>query len=165
MQKIYFIIRTKTIAVCIAALFTMLIASCTQSKNNNEEVAGMATLNRARLAMNEGDYAAAKERILNLRTMHPKAFQARREAILTLDSVEMFLAIDSMQHAGERMYAEQHRLKELETNYTEHYMEYRKQEKIFNEAQELFKDFETKVRFFRKKLEVDKEKLLEQVRE
>jgi hypothetical protein len=44
-------------------------------------------------------------------------------------------------------------------------MEYRKQEKKFNSAQERFNDMETKVRFFRKKLEVDKEKLLDQVGE
>jgi hypothetical protein len=115
--------------------------------------------------MENGDYSGAKERILNLRTMYPKAFQARREAILTLDSAEMFLAIDSMQAAGQRMYDEQRALKELEANYTDHYMEYRKQEKRFNEAQTLFNDMETKVRFFRKKLEVDKEKLLNQAGE
>jgi hypothetical protein len=157
--------QKKLFNILIAVATAITLTACTPSKNNDEETAGMAALNRARHAMKEGNYLSAKERILNLRTLHPKALQARREAILTLDSVEMFLAVDSMQRAGERMYAEQRRLKELESNYTEHYMEYRKQEKIFNEAHELFTDFDTKVRFFRKKLEVDKEKLLEQARE
>jgi hypothetical protein len=156
MQKIHFII----ILCTVGALF-----SCTPNKDNNDEAAGMSALQRARRAMENGDYSGAKERILNLRTMYPKAFQARREAILTLDSAEMFLAIDSMQAAGQRMYDEQRALKELEANYTDHYMEYRKQEKRFNEAQTLFNDMETKVRFFRKKLEVDKEKLLNQAGE
>ncbi len=149
------------IALCAMGAFT----SCTQPKSNNDESAGMSALNRARRAMEDSDYVGAKERILNLRTMYPKAFQARKEAILTLDSVEIYLAIDSMQAAGQRMYAEQRALRKLEPNYTEHYMEYRKQEKKFNSAQERFNDMETKVRFFRKKLEVDKEKLLDQVGE
>lgn len=46
-------------------------------------------LEQARTLMKEGNNAAARDTILSLRKRFPRAIEARRQAILTLDSVEL----------------------------------------------------------------------------
>ena len=46
-------------------------------------------LNEARAAYAQGNYAAARDTIMSLRERYPRALEARRQAILLLDSVEL----------------------------------------------------------------------------
>ncbi len=54
-----------------------------------EEAAAQAVLDTARLAFNAGGYDAARNMVKNIRTRFPHALNAREDAILLLDSIEM----------------------------------------------------------------------------
>lgn len=80
--------------LAIALLFATALASCGRQKQDTpqqspEEQAGMELLTRARQALAEGNTTAARESIEALRDSHKLAKQARIEAILTLDSIEL----------------------------------------------------------------------------
>lgn len=69
-----------------------LVGSCTPS----EEEIGAEMVSRARVLMRHQQYDAARDTIFSLRQNHPTAIEARKEAILLLDSVELLAAIDSL---------------------------------------------------------------------
>ena len=78
----------------IIILFACACAvACTQKKPSADEM-GQMMLTEARAAYERGEYAAARDSIMSLRTNYPTAITARREAILLLDSVEFQLAQD-----------------------------------------------------------------------
>lgn len=91
----------------ITLLAAMVLVSCGESKQDasqtsSEEQAGMTLLTRARQELAEGNTAAARETIEELRDSHKLAKQARLEAILTLDSIELLdarQAQDSLKQA------------------------------------------------------------------
>ena len=56
-------------------------------------------LSEARVALESGRYSEAKDSILSLRQQYPTAIEARKQAILLLDSIEMAAAADSLQYA------------------------------------------------------------------
>ncbi len=56
-------------------------------------------LKEARQALSGKQYNAARDTILSLRKRFPTAIEARKQAILLLDSVEMMAAQDSLQTA------------------------------------------------------------------
>ena len=56
-------------------------------------------LQKSRQHFIEGQYDAARDSILSLRTHYPTAIQTRAKALLLLDSVEMAAARDSMDNA------------------------------------------------------------------
>lgn len=70
-----------------------LLASCTEQKPE-ERAANM--LKEARYALHHHLYNEARDTILSLRRNCPTAIEARRQAILLLDSIEMFAAADSL---------------------------------------------------------------------
>ena len=78
-------------------LFLIIIASflvaCT--KETPEERAA-AMLKEARYALHHHLYDEARDTILSLRRNCPTAIEARRQAILLLDSIEMNAAADSL---------------------------------------------------------------------
>lgn len=90
--------------LAISLLAALMIASCGKQKQEStekapEEQAGMALLTRARQELAAGNTSAAREAIRTLRDEHKLAKQARLEAILTLDSIELLdaeLAQDSL---------------------------------------------------------------------
>lgn len=69
-----------------------LLASC--SSGYDDKAADMLAQSRDALARKQ--YAAAKDTILSMRVRYPEAIEARKQAILLLDSIEMEAAADSM---------------------------------------------------------------------
>lgn len=82
------------------ALFPLLAAAmllaCTEQKPE-ERAAGM--LRDARYALHHHLYNEARDTIYSLRRNCPTAIEARRQAILLLDSIEMNAAADSLRIA------------------------------------------------------------------
>jgi len=62
----------------------------------NEKAARMLT--DARTALRYKHYDEARDSILALRQKYPTAIEARKQAILLLDSIEMVAAVDSLQY-------------------------------------------------------------------
>ena len=80
--------------LAISLLAAVALASCGGRKQeapqqSPKELAGMELLNHARQELAEGNTTAARESIEALRDSHKLAKQARIEAILTLDSIEL----------------------------------------------------------------------------
>lgn len=71
----------------IIVAIALLLSSCAKSPNDDEQ--GQRMLNEARAAYAQGNYAAARDTIMSLREHYPRALDARRQAILLLDSVEL----------------------------------------------------------------------------
>lgn len=63
---------------------------------SEEEALGAAMLAEARQQLKAGQWEQARQTIIDMRAQHPMALQARREAILTMDSIERLAALDSM---------------------------------------------------------------------
>ena len=68
----------------------LFMLSC--SKPANDEVQGAKMLREARALYADGHYDAARDSILSLRQHFPMALEARRQAILLLDSIELAAA-------------------------------------------------------------------------
>ena len=77
----------------------MLLGLMACSSGNKEEQKAMRMLGDARFALNHQHYDEARDTILSMRRQHPTAIEARRQAILLLDSVEMAAAADSLKQA------------------------------------------------------------------
>lgn len=76
--------------ILVAAI---LLAACTQQKPE-ERAAEM--LKEARYALHHHHYNEARDTIFSLRRNCPTAIEARKQAILLLDSIEMMAATDSL---------------------------------------------------------------------
>lgn len=64
-----------------------------QSQTENPEEKGQELLNQARNLLEQGNTNAARDTILSLRQRYPLAIEVRRQAILTMDSIELKAAI------------------------------------------------------------------------
>ncbi|MCF0194467.1 MAG: hypothetical protein HUK00_04740 [Bacteroidaceae bacterium] len=62
----------------------------------------------ARIMFAAGEYKSACDTIRAMRTRYPRAIEARREALLLLDSIEMQAAIDSMSMSATEREADEH---------------------------------------------------------
>jgi len=71
----------------LVAVLLLVTLSCTTQADPEAE--GQQMLVEARAAYVRGDYTSARDTIMSLRKRFPKAFDARRQAILLLDSVEL----------------------------------------------------------------------------
>ncbi len=69
----------------------LALVSCGNHQPDPEQQ-GQQMLTEARACYAQGNYAAARDSIMSLRKNHPTALEARRQAILLLDSVELQLA-------------------------------------------------------------------------
>lgn len=76
-------------------LFTsvMLMTAC---GGDDAEKQGARLLQQSRAALAQKNYAAARDSILSLRRNYPTAIEARKQALLLLDSIEMLAAKDSL---------------------------------------------------------------------
>ena len=77
----------------LSLLAAVLLAACSE-QNPDERAAAM--LREARYALHHHLYDEARDTIFSLRRNCPTAIEARRQAILLLDSIEMNAAADSM---------------------------------------------------------------------
>ena len=71
-----------------------LLIACSQEKTADERAAIM--LREARYALHHHLYNEARDTIFSLRRNCPTAIEARKQAILLLDSIEMNAAADSL---------------------------------------------------------------------
>lgn len=78
-------------------LLILLLVSC--STKQDPEVMGQRLLDDARFALRHQHYDEARDSILSLRAHYPRAIQARRQALLLLDSIEIQAAADSLAKA------------------------------------------------------------------
>lgn len=88
----------------LSLLLLTLLWSCsgkTKAEANQEEaeVRGAQLLDQARKALRAEDYEQARRLVMSLRTECPLALEARRRAILTLDSIELASSTDSVRYA------------------------------------------------------------------
>lgn len=74
-------------------IIAILAASCTKEK---PEECAARMLRDARYALHHHLYNEARDTIFSLRRKCPTAIEARRQAILLLDSIEMNAATDSL---------------------------------------------------------------------
>lgn len=65
----------------------LMLLSCVGPVSDEEQ--GQQMLREARMLYADGRYGAARDTILSLRQRFPKAFEARTEAILLMDSIEL----------------------------------------------------------------------------
>lgn len=77
----------------IIILSSLVLMACGGA---TEEEIGGEMVGMARRLMNEKNYTAARDTIISLRQNHPTAIEARKRAILLLDSVELFATRDSL---------------------------------------------------------------------
>ncbi len=77
----------------LAGVLALTLAGCHKEKPLSEEEKGMEMLNQARQLLSQGDINAARDTIEQMRKHHPLAIEARRQAILTMDSIELQGAI------------------------------------------------------------------------
>ena len=71
----------------------MLMTAC---GGDDAEKQGARLLQQSRAALAQKNYAVARDSILSLRRNYPTAIEARRQALLLLDSIELLAAKDSL---------------------------------------------------------------------
>ncbi|MCD7721880.1 MAG: hypothetical protein LUI09_06580 [Prevotellaceae bacterium] len=80
--------KTTIISLMLCGL---ALAAC--HKPTDEEM-GAKMLQQARELLQQGNTTAARDTIMSLRQRYPRAVEARLQAILTLDSIELLDAIN-----------------------------------------------------------------------
>lgn len=137
------------------ALFCLLAAACSSEKKDpNREAAPM--LESARVLMNGKNYQAAKDSVLSLRKKYPTAFEARRQGILVMDSIELLQARDSLALLDSIFQIENRKLEEIsrQNNRGQNSPYYDQKNKVFYLRQSL-DEMGAKVKFFLRKIEED----------
>lgn len=136
-----------------------VFASCRTAEDVAEESAAMM-LNQARELLAQKQYVAARDTILSLRRQHPTALQARRAAILTLDSVELMETRDSVQLYEERLNAAREGFRQLKPRVDGHTNEtYYYQQRRVREMEQHFDELCAKVKFYVRKIDIDAREL------
>ena len=87
--------RLHLIPLFLGAL--LAVGAC--NRQSEVDRAAFRMLGDARFALRYQHYAEARDSIYALRKKYPTAIEARRQAILLLDSIELMGARDSLQHA------------------------------------------------------------------
>lgn len=75
----------------------LLLSACSSKPDPEEK--GQRMLNEARRELSQKNYAAARDTIMSLRLNCSQALQARRQALVLLDSIELLGAADSLSRA------------------------------------------------------------------
>ncbi|MCD8318944.1 MAG: hypothetical protein LUC45_09005 [Paraprevotella sp.] len=137
-------------------LLPLLACSCAQKEDHAEEQAE-GLLYSARTLMTAKKYAAAKDSVLTLRKRVPTALEARAAGIIVMDSIELLEAQDSLTLMDSTLKTERDVLARLKAEKRRgHNAEYLKQyTKVFH-MQQHFEETEAKVKFYLRKIEVDR---------
>ncbi|MBO4905673.1 MAG: hypothetical protein J5486_01385 [Bacteroidaceae bacterium] len=132
-----------------------MLASCSSGQSDAEEQAN-ALLSEARTALAAKQFSRARSSILTLRKDCPTAISARRAAILTLDSIELLEAQDSVGLYEPQLTAARQLLTTLEDNPNGHAdPAYIAQRIIVYNMEQHFDELSAKARFFKRKLQID----------
>lgn len=145
--------RLKTIFIVFGA--ALMTVSCKTTEEVSEDTA-FAMLDEARVLMAKKHYAAARDTILSLRQLHPTALEARRAAILTLDSIELMETRDSIARFGDSLNAVREHFKTMlpRVNGRTNEAYYVEQRRIFD-MQNHFDELCAKVKFYVRKIDID----------
>lgn len=138
---------------CCALLF----AACSPTNTRTQEESDAAAqLTCARQLLADRNYSGARDSILALRRNHPTAIQARRAAILTLDSIELMDARDSvavMEAELESARAEFERMLPRINGQTNN--AYYVQQRHIMALEQRYDELCAKVKFFLRKIDID----------
>ncbi len=140
-----------------AILMAMLCAACS-SKPDPEQLAG-EMIAKARTDLQNKQYDAARDSIKSMRVKYPTAIAARRDGILLLDSVELFQTREELEPLGPELDAERVVLKGMmeKPHYKKNPDYFAQNRKVFAMEQR-YDSVAAKVKFFEKKIEIDKSK-------
>lgn len=135
----------------------LVLTSCSKNRISPKEL-GLNMLNDARREVTAGNYEAAKDSIYKLREVYPQAIEAREQGILLLDSIEIIVAHDSLEHLKQLYASEKRELNVLEgrkNGQGVHGQEYYDQRTRTFQLQNEIDRLAAKERFFKKKLQID----------
>lgn len=138
------------------ALVCLLAGACqSEKKDPNQEAAPM--LESARTLMQDKNYSAARDTIERMREQYPTAFEARRQGILVMDSIELLQAQDSVAVLSGIVETESRKLDSISrlNNRGRNSPYYDQKNKVFYLRQNL-DEMDAKVKFFLRKIEEDK---------
>lgn len=145
-------------AVRFLFIFGMAVlgSGCKTSEDVAEQQASVM-LEEARALLADGHYSAARDTILSMRRQHPTALQTRRAAIVTLDSVELLETRDSLQLYEARLNAAREGFKRMQPRENSRTNEayYYQQRRVF-EMEQHFDELCAKVKFYVRKIDIDK---------
>lgn len=139
----------------IAVLGTVLGAACTTSREVSEDEA-VVMLQQARELLADGCFASARDTILSMRKQYPTALQTRRQAILTLDSIELLETRDSLQRyelslqAARDAFSHMHPRLGGRTN-----EQYYQQQRLLFEMEQHYDELCAKAKFYLRKIDID----------
>lgn len=141
--------------VFITLSTVLLTLACKTTEEASEDNA-RAMLDQARELLANRHYAAARDTILSLRQLHPTALDTRREAILTLDSVELMETRDSIARYEDSLNAVRDNFKKMQPRLNGRTNEayYTEQRRIFD-MQNHFDELCAKAKFYIRKIDID----------
>ncbi len=136
-------------------IFIIVLCSCGR-KEPDPEIGAHNMLSSARMLMAQKNYLAAKDSILAMREKFPKAFNARTEGIIVLDSIELLQTQDSLAIIDSLLRTEKAYLNTMEkrTERGTNLEFYKQRTKVFYIEQH-FDELCAKVKFYLRKIEID----------
>lgn len=139
-------------------LISFVWITCSEKKTDVETPAGIM-LNQARVLMIQKNYDAARDSIELMRQLYPTAFTARSAGIIVMDSIELLAAQDSLATLDSILQKERIVFEEIKKkdNRGANSPFYKQKNKVFYLEQN-FDEICAKVKFYLRKIEVDKEK-------
>jgi len=142
-----------SIALCVAC--TLSVASCKTTEESAEEEASLM-LGEARELLAGGEFNAARDTIRSMRKQYPTAFQTRRAAILTLDSVELMQTRDSLTRYELSLQEAREGFRKMQprTNGQTNDLYYQQQRMVF-EMEQHFDELCAKAKFYVRKIDLD----------
>ncbi len=137
-------------------LVVALLASCATQSADPDSLAN-TMLSSARSLLAQKDYVAARDTILTMRQRYPQALETRRAAILTLDSVELLEARDSVAHFEQQLQAERVRFQQMPPRINGRTNDdYYAQQRRIMAMEQTYDELCAKVKFFLRKIDIDK---------
>ena len=133
----------------------MAVGACASLPESSEEQASQL-LGEARSLLSEGRYDSARDTIMSLRRQYPTALDARRAAILTLDSIELMAARDSVARYEAELQAARLAFQQMLPRVEGHTNEaYYAQQRLVKNMEQHFDELCAKVKFFLRKIDID----------
>lgn len=139
-------------------IISLAWAACSDKKADVETPAGIM-LDNARTLMMQKHYDAARDSIEQMRQLYPTAFAARSAGIIVMDSIELLSAQDSLAVLDSILQKERAVFEEIkkQNNRGANSPFYTQKNKVFYLEQN-FDEICAKIKFYLRKIEVDKEK-------
>lgn len=141
-------------ATAIAAILLSMTAC--KTTEDNAEAGANVMLGQARELLAQKCYDAARDTILTMRQRHPMALEARRMAILTLDSVELMQTRDSVALYEARLEAERAAFAQMQPRVNGGTNDaYYRQQRLLRAMEFHLDELCAKVKFYVRKIDID----------